>query len=351
MDTRRNAADLTDEQRDAFLEALIRLEQRRVPEAPVGFSVYDQFVALHGAIMAVRVPEQAETINMGHWNIGFCPWHREYLRRFERALQREVPGVTIPYWDWADDVASLRDLFSERFMGTLVRGEPAPVRAGFFAHDAPQGPERPGWWPPDAEGFRIAAPLRELRFSNAPDVERREATLHRGSTGESWPPTPAQMEALMRLDLEIPDVHPFWPFWLTLEQGSRIAPRTHNAGHRFIGGHMAGAFSPNDPIFWLHHANVDRLWAGWQNTILATRGGTHEDHYPPPDDIDPWSGDPIPPGHGLNDAMWPWVGDEPGYVSESVTPEIAALLPDYGQEPARRVRDVLSILDMDYEYA
>jgi hypothetical protein len=27
---------------------------------------------------------------------------------------------------------------------------------------------------------------------------------------------------------------------------------------------MAGDFSPNDPLFWLHHANVDRLWAIWQ---------------------------------------------------------------------------------------
>ena len=27
---------------------------------------------------------------------------------------------------------------------------------------------------------------------------------------------------------------------------------------------MASASSPADPIFWLHHANVDRIWAQWQ---------------------------------------------------------------------------------------
>ena len=34
------------------------------------------------------------------WNIGFCAWHRQYLRAFEKDLQTQVPGVTLPYWDW-----------------------------------------------------------------------------------------------------------------------------------------------------------------------------------------------------------------------------------------------------------
>jgi tyrosinase len=27
---------------------------------------------------------------------------------------------------------------------------------------------------------------------------------------------------------------------------------------------MATGVSPNDPVFWLHHAYVDKLWAEWQ---------------------------------------------------------------------------------------
>ena len=27
---------------------------------------------------------------------------------------------------------------------------------------------------------------------------------------------------------------------------------------------MAGSNSPADPVFFLHHANIDRLWAEWQ---------------------------------------------------------------------------------------
>lgn len=37
----------------------------------------------------------------------------------------------------------------------------------------------------------------------------------------------------------------------------------HNPVHDIIGNVMATMNSPNDPIFWLHHANVDRLWVAW----------------------------------------------------------------------------------------
>jgi tyrosinase len=34
-----------------------------------------------------------------------------------------------------------------------------------------------------------------------------------------------------------------------------------NLVHRYIGGTMDTLTSPNDPVFFLHHANVDRLYA------------------------------------------------------------------------------------------
>jgi len=46
----------------------------------------------------------------------------------------------------------------------------------------------------------------------------------------------------------------------------------HNGVHNLIGGTMDNlAVSPRDPIFWLHHANIDRLWDAW---VLAG-GGRH----------------------------------------------------------------------------
>ena len=40
----------------------------------------------------------------------------------------------------------------------------------------------------------------------------------------------------------------------------------HGAVHRAVGGQMGQSNSPADPLFWLHHANIDRVWAKWQAT-------------------------------------------------------------------------------------
>jgi tyrosinase len=43
-----------------------------------------------------------------------------------------------------------------------------------------------------------------------------------------------------------------------------IEPLPHNNIHNLIGGAMGSIkVSPRDPIFWLHHANIDRLWVAW----------------------------------------------------------------------------------------
>lgn len=38
----------------------------------------------------------------------------------------------------------------------------------------------------------------------------------------------------------------------------------HAGTHNAVGGDMAGAASPTDPLFWLHHAFIDKTWAEWQ---------------------------------------------------------------------------------------
>ncbi len=40
----------------------------------------------------------------------------------------------------------------------------------------------------------------------------------------------------------------------------------HNPVHNAVGGDMGTARSPNDPLFFLHHANIDRLWATWEDS-------------------------------------------------------------------------------------
>jgi hypothetical protein len=38
----------------------------------------------------------------------------------------------------------------------------------------------------------------------------------------------------------------------------------HGGTHNAVGGDMAGTASPTDPLFWLHHAFIDKTWADWQ---------------------------------------------------------------------------------------
>jgi tyrosinase len=57
------------------------------------------------------------------------------------------------------------------------------------------------------------------------------------------------------------------------EESFESAP--HNPVHDVIGGWMADMQSPNDPIFYLHHANVDRLFDGWAGSAT---------NYPSPTD-------------------------------------------------------------------
>src|SRR5207244_8193847 len=42
------------------------------------------------------------------------------------------------------------------------------------------------------------------------------------------------------------------------------APHLHNRVHVWVGGDMLLSSSPNDPVFYLNHCNVDRIWAAWQ---------------------------------------------------------------------------------------
>jgi len=59
---------------------------------------------------------------------------------------------------------------------------------------------------------------------------------------------------------------------------------------------MQPGTSPNDPVFFLHHCNVDRLWALWQVCNPSVP-------YAPDNSVAD-----APPGHRLGDRMFPWEG-------------------------------------------
>lgn len=91
---------------------------------------------------------------------------------------------------------------------------------------------------------------------------------------------------------------------------------------------MMAMSSPNDPVFWLHHCNIDRLWAEWQ------RENPGENYRPP-------SGTPnVVAGHGLDDPMPPWESEATpptprsvldhhalGYTYDNEEPEAPEVVP------------------------
>lgn len=55
--------------------------------------------------------------------------------------------------------------------------------------------------------------------------------------------------------------------WVTQLGDPRVATpgsQLHNRVHLYIGGNMAPMTSPNDPVFFLHHCFIDKVWADWQ---------------------------------------------------------------------------------------
>ena len=88
-----------------------------------------------------------------------------------------------------------------------------------------------------------------------------------------------------------------------------------------------------DPIFFLHQAYIDKIWADWQ-----ANGHSDETFY---------SSSGVDEGHNLQDAMWPWVGGATGYKARRPVPGIR--LPDFSSEPSRVPKDFLNITVFGYE--
>ena len=53
--------------------------------------------------------------------------------------------------------------------------------------------------------------------------------------------------------------------WVTTTTGIQgtLESNPHNSVHGIVGGLMASGASPLDPIFMMHHSNIDRLWWVW----------------------------------------------------------------------------------------
>ncbi|MDX1501265.1 MAG: tyrosinase family protein [Thermoanaerobaculia bacterium] len=315
MDVRKSFVELSESQegrdeRDAFLEAVLRIKHS---------GVYDQLVATHGAIMKIKRPGSSEFQDMGHSGPVFLPWHRAFLKVIEEELQKEVAGVTLPYWDWTEHELTVDFLWQDDFLGPHPNQTASvfEVASGYFAGEVPPA-DRPAFWPDGLSGWKVV----DILGGGFGTTLRRRGASVRGRRGLA---EKSDIDELMRAG-------DYFEFRSGIETGFKL----HNQTHGWVGGHMGTRYSPNDPIFLLNHCYIDRLWDQWQRD-----GHMGPDFYP--------AATPNNPGQALDDEMFPWVQnpEEFGLDSQALEP----LVEPFFHDRVYRARDVLDTeLQLEVSY-
>ncbi|MGR8006939.1 tyrosinase MelC2 [Streptomyces hypolithicus] len=227
MTVRKNQAQLTSEEKRRFVDALHALKRD---------GRYDTFITTHNAFI---MSDTDDGDRVGHRSPSFLPWHRRFLIQFEQALQSVDASVAVPYWDWTADRTAASSLWAADFLGGTGRGRDGQVMDGPFAASS-------GAW------------SVTVRVDGRTYLRR---TL--GTNGRQLP-TRAEVDSVLAMPTY--DAAP----WNSASDGFRNhlegwrGVNLHNRVHVWVGGQMATGASPNDPVFWMHHVFIDKLWSQWQ---------------------------------------------------------------------------------------
>lgn len=192
--------------------------------------------------IATGFPPSQQTLDSGYWEQCqhgtwfFLPWHRMYLYYFEAIVARTIVDLggpvdwTLPYWNYCEALdSSVPPAQQQRALN--IPSE--------FGSNAGPNQEYPGLWLEGRRNYTLLIKnvdpwraLNEAEFTNAGN----NLNFGGGVTGFShFSNRAGQLEFL-----------------------------PHNVVHGNIGGAMGDPDTAGlDPIFWLHHANIDRLWQVW----------------------------------------------------------------------------------------
>lgn len=239
---RKNANLLTTAERDRFVSAFAQLNNQ-------GLGRFTDFRNMH---VSASSPE-------AHGGAGFLPWHRAYLLDLERELQAIDSSVALPYWRF-DQVAP--NLFTPDFIGQ--------ANASGAVQFSSSNPLR--FWKTDGVvGFDRLPSFNTVTQSPTLLSEAQTLALGASPTGN----------------------HTYRNFRI-------LEGNPHGSAHVSFDGPIDSIpTAARDPLFFLLHCNVDRLWAKWQ--IAQQR-------------FDPALADSYDErptnriGHHLGDTMWPWNG-------------------------------------------
>jgi hypothetical protein len=171
-----------------------------------------------------------------HGTFFFLSWHRMYLYYFDRILRASAgvrdPDFALPYWNYG--VPAQRSL-PDVFRNPSTTSNPLYV--------AKRRSSVNGGQPVPPSATLDAQAMATVSFASLPGSGQ-------GFGGQT-----------VTAPIHFSGVH------------GRLESQPHDVMHDAIGGPGGWMSDPDmaarDPIFWLHHCNIDRLWARW----LALVGG------------------------------------------------------------------------------
>lgn len=242
------------QQKTAWIDAFKCLESKPhdptlqpVPSAPglppmnTTGSLYDDFTYVH--------------INLYpfiHFNALFLPWHRWYLHTLEQLVETEC-GYKGPmgYWDWTKDASNLKE--STMFDGNKKSGLGGFGKANndFVVKDDAFADSVRSYPSPHTISRNFSeTPFDENRFQPTPWIITKPKTRIRDVV------TPGTVQSVIN-----GHQGDFKGFLDAFD----IVEGFHTGVHLMVGGDlMDPAISPNDPLFFLHHGMLDRVWYLWQ---------------------------------------------------------------------------------------
>lgn len=233
---RRSVASLNANELESLRRGFMKLRLNKNPYDPLSFTFQAN---IHGVNRHLykRIAPGWGTCTHGDWT--FLPWHRMYLFWFERILRAASgdPNLFLPYWDYTQ-------------IGQ--RAGPAAFRERTCVVD----------------GKLVPNPLYIPNTTNA-RLGRTRAFNAGAELVDEAVDADGALAAASFSRMTVVDNRVLPGFGGAPGRAGAIETYPHNAVHDQVGGLMGDPVTAgNDPIFWIHHCNVDRLWSVWQN-----RGG------------------------------------------------------------------------------
>lgn len=231
-------------------------------------SRYDEYVATH-TNYTYHIHETAD----------FLAWHRFYIHSFEQDL-KSLCGYSgaLPYWNWALDAYDLdaSPVFNgdEYSMGSNgeYNASAEYVYLGNLNLNVPPGSGGGCVYQGPFSNYTVnMGPLDITDLENyeySPHCLKRDLNTWITSRSTSW----QNVTTLLLNNNYVEN------FQGVMQADGAYLPQgdfgVHGGGHFGVGARSTMSdfeTSPGDPIFYLHHAMIDRLWTIWQGLDLPGR--------------------------------------------------------------------------------